>query len=60
MIRAIAPGADGGRCLPTEIAAIVPATFLPANYAEPFAIATYAAAFAAAFGVAMECRRLRS
>lgn len=42
------------------IAAIVPATFLPANYAEPFAIAAYAAALVAAFGVAMECRRLRS
>ena len=42
------------------IAAIVPATFLPAAHAEPFAIAAYTAAFAAAFGVAMECRRLRS
>ena len=42
------------------IAAIVPATFLPAAYGEPFAIAAYAAALAAAFGVAMECRRLRS
>jgi len=42
------------------IAAIVPATFLPAGYNEPFAIAAYAAALAAAFGVAMECRRLRS
>jgi hypothetical protein len=42
------------------VAAIVPATFLPAAYREPFAIAAYAAALAAAFGVAMECRRLRS
>lgn len=42
------------------VAAIVPATLLPAGYAEPFAIVAYAAAVAAAFGVAMECRRLRS
>lgn len=42
------------------IAAIVPATFLPADAREPFAIAAYAAAIVAAFGVAMECRRLRS
>jgi hypothetical protein len=42
------------------VAAIVPATFLPESYREPFAIAAYAAALAAAFGVAMECRRLRS
>lgn len=42
------------------IAAIVPASFLPEAYREPFAIAAYAAALAAAFGVAMECRRLRS
>jgi hypothetical protein len=42
------------------VAAIVPATFLPEAYCEPFAIAAYAAALAAAFGVAMECRRLRS
>lgn len=41
------------------IAAIVPASFLPAGHGEPFAIAAYAAAVAAAFGVAMECRRLR-
>lgn len=42
------------------IAAIVPASFLPAAHGEPFAVAAYAAALAAAFGVAMECRRLRS
>jgi hypothetical protein len=42
------------------VAAIVTASFLPAEYREPFAIAAYAAALAAAFGVAMECRRLRS
>lgn len=42
------------------VAAIVPATFLPAGYNEPFAIVAYAAAIAATLGVAMECRRLRS
>ena len=42
------------------VAAIVPATFLPPGYTEPFAIVAYAAAVAAALGVAMECRRLRS
>lgn len=42
------------------VAAIVPATFLPAGYTEPFAIVAYAAAVAAALGVVMECRRLRS
>jgi hypothetical protein len=42
------------------IALIVPAILLPAPFAEPFVIVAYAAAAAAAFGVAMECRRLRS
>jgi len=39
--------------------AVVPASMLPQPFSEPFAITTYVAAIAAAFGVAMECRRLR-
>ncbi len=42
------------------VAAMIPASLLPAPFAEPFALAAYAAAACAAFGVAMECRRLRS
>jgi hypothetical protein len=42
------------------IALIVPASLMPAPFAEPFVIAAYLAAAVAAFGLAMECRRLRS
>ena len=45
-----------GYAAAVAVAAIVPAAFLPAAYREPFAIAAYAAALVAAFGVAMECR----
>jgi hypothetical protein len=38
---------------------MIPASVLLAPYSEPFAVAAYVAAVAAAFGVAMECRRLR-
>jgi len=31
MIRAIAPSVAGGRCLPAQIAAIIPARATPAN-----------------------------
>lgn len=42
------------------VAAMIQASLLPPPFAEPFAITAYVAAAAAAFGVAMECRRLRS
>jgi hypothetical protein len=42
------------------IAAMLPASLLPPPFAEPFAVTAYLAAACAAFGVAMECRRLRS
>lgn len=42
------------------IAAIIPASLLPAPFSEPFAATAWAAAAVAAFGVALECRRLRS
>lgn len=38
---------------------LIPASLLLAPYSEPFAVGAYLAAVAAAFGVAMECRRLR-
>lgn len=41
-------------------AAIVAASLLRAPFSEPFAVLAYAAAACAAFGLAMECRRLRS
>lgn len=42
------------------LAAIIPASLLPAPFSEPFAATAWAAAAVAAFGVALECRRLRS
>ncbi len=42
------------------VAAMLPASLLPQPYCEPFAVGAYVAAVAAAVGVAMECRRLRS
>lgn len=42
------------------VAAILCASSLPARNAEPFATIAYVAAAVAAFGVAMECRRLRA
>jgi hypothetical protein len=42
------------------IAAIIPASLLPAPFSEPFAATAWVAAAVAAFGVALECRRLRS
>lgn len=38
---------------------MIPAGVLLAPYSEPFAVIAYLAAVAAAFGVAMECRKLR-
>lgn len=42
------------------VAAMIVASVLPLGYAESFGIVAYVAAASAAFGVAMECRRLRS
>ena len=42
------------------VGAMLPASLLPQPYCEPFAVVAYVAAVAAAVGVAMECRRLRS
>lgn len=42
------------------VAAMILASVLPHAYAEAFGILAYVAAATAAFGVAMECRRLRS
>lgn len=41
-------------------AALIVAGFLPPSHNEVFAVFAYAAAAAATFGLAMECRRLRS
>lgn len=43
-----------------SVAAMLPASLLPQPYSEPFAVAAYVAAVAAAIGVSLECRRLRS
>lgn len=47
-------------CAIAAVAALIAASVLPPPFAEPFAILAYAAAAAATFGVAMECRRSRS